>query len=77
MYSFTDVNKPLYEKWQVLSEKLKTLRQQILKSQPFAFAFDKVCMLFIVHTVHMTVYFLHRELLWRLSVRDGGFCWMR
>ena len=38
-----DENKNLYVKWKSLGGKLKKLREQIIKSQSFAFAFDKVC----------------------------------
>ena len=43
LFSSAEGNKSLNEKWGRLGMKLKKLRQQLVKSQTFAFTFDKVC----------------------------------
>lgn len=42
-YFQTD-NFKLHTRWKNFGKKLRRLRQQIVKDQAFAFAFDKVCL---------------------------------
>ena len=51
MFLSAEDNKTMYQKWLKIGEKLKKLRQQIVKSQVFAFAFDKVGIYRCIRTV--------------------------